>query len=174
VGEAVGSGSDGDDDATTTTGAPAPVDLAVSGVTVPATAAAGVDACGNPISYDGYLLVDGIVDTTWRMDGDGTGQTLTLTLDGPRHVREVGLVPGYAKVDPCDGMDRFTQNRRVTTVTWRFDDGSSATQDLADQATMQTLAVDVTTTTITLRLDAVTSSPERDFTAISEISVQGN
>lgn len=152
---------------------PTPVDLPIDSVTAPATAAPGFDACNNTTYYDATNLVDGVVDTAWRMDGDGTGQSLTLYFAGPQHVTEVGLIPGYAKVDPCDGVDRFFQNRRVTSVTWIFDDGSSVTQPLAESAALQTFAVDTTTTSIVLRIDAVTASPERDFTALSEIAVRG-
>ncbi len=151
-----------------------PVDLAVSEVEVPASAAAGVDACGNQVSYDGDLMVDGVSGTTWRIDGDATGRRLTFLLDGPHEVREVGLIPGYAKVDPCDGVDRFVQNRRVTEVTWSFDDGTSVAQTLTERPEMQSLAVEPTTTsTIVLRIDGVTADPERDFTAVSEISLRG-
>jgi hypothetical protein len=158
---------------TTTTAPPTPVALTVSSVSAPSTAPTGVDACQTPTAYDADHLTDGAGDTAWRMAGDATGQTLTLSLGAERRVLRVGLVPGYNKVDPCDGTDRWAQNRRPTLVTWLFDDGTDARQTLADTRDMQTLAVDARTSTIRLRIDGVTPSPERDFTAISEVSVQG-
>jgi hypothetical protein len=58
-------------------------------------------------------------------------------------------------------------------VTWSFDDGTTVTQQLADAGEMQRVSVDTVSTTVSLRIDAVTANPERDFTAISEVSVQG-
>jgi hypothetical protein len=159
---------------TTTTAPPTPVALTVASVSAPSTAPSGNDACQNPTSYDAGHLTDGAADSAWRMPGDATGQTLTLDLGGQHRVLRVGLAPGYNKVDPCDGTDRWEQNRRPTTVTWLFDDGTEARQTLSDTREMQTQAVDATTTTIGLRIDGVTGSPGRDFTAISEVSVQGS
>jgi hypothetical protein len=158
---------------TTTTAPPDPVTLTIASVSAPSTAPSGVDACQTPTSYDAGHLTDGAGDTAWRMPGDATGQTLTLDLGAERRVLRVGLAPGYNKVDPCDGTDRWAQNRRPTTVTWVFSDGTEARQTLADTREMQTLAVDARTTTIGLRIDGTTAAPERDFTAISEVSVQG-
>jgi hypothetical protein len=159
---------------TTTTAPPNPVALTVASVSAPSTAPSGVDACQTPTSYDAGHLTDGAADTAWRMPGDATGQTLTLDLGAQRRVLRVGLAPGYNKVDPCDGADRWEQNRRPTTVTWLFDDGTETRQTLADTRDMQTLAVDATTTTIGLRIEGTTAAPERDFTAVSEVSVQGS
>jgi hypothetical protein len=150
------------------------VALTVTDANAPSTAAAGVDACQGPTTYDAGHLIDGASDTAWRMDGDATGQTITLSLGAERRVLRVGLAPGYNKVDPCDGADRWVQNRRPSSVTWLFDDGTQATQALADTREMQMVAVDARTTTIRLRIDSVTSNPERDFTAVSEVAVQGS
>jgi hypothetical protein len=157
----------------TTTTAPRPVPLDVVAAGAPAEAAGGNDACGNPTSFTAANMVDGVHETAWRMDGDGTGTTLTFDLGGARRVLEVGLVPGYAKVDPCDGVDRFAQNRRPTSVTWVFDDGTTVSQQLADAPDMQRVNVDVESTTVQLRIEGVTGDPERDFTAISEVALAG-
>jgi hypothetical protein len=159
---------------TATTAPPNPVALTIGSVSAPSTAPSGNDACQTPTSYDASNLTDRSEGTAWRMPGDATGQTLTLDLGGEHRILRVGLVPGYDKVDPCDGTDRWAQNRRPTTVTWLFDDGTQARQTLHDTRDMQTLAVDATTTTIGLRIDGTTAAPERDFTAISEVSVQGS
>ena len=135
--------------------------------------ASGVDACNAPTTFGAANLIDGRPDTAWRVDGDGTGQVLTIDLGGEHRVLEVGLVPGYAKVDPCDGVDRFVQNRRPTQVTWRFADGTSQTQVLADSPEMQTIRLDARSADVELVIDAVTADPERDFTAVSEVLVRG-
>jgi hypothetical protein len=162
--------------ATTSTAPPQAVQtLAIASVATPAEAPNGQDACqpANPTSFAASNLNDGDVETGWRMPGDATGQELTITLDGPRNIRQVGLVPGYAKVDPCDDTDRFVQNRRVLQVTWIFDDGTTVTQDLREAPEMQPVGVTATSTTIRLRIDAVTQPGGKDYTAMSEIGVRG-
>jgi hypothetical protein len=126
------------------------------------------------VVFDSSRLADDKSETAWRMDGDGSGRSITLSLDGPHRIVSVGLIPGYAQVDACDGSDRFAQNRRITKVTWQFDDGSApVVQELRDAAEMQRVAVSAQATTVTLRIDGVTADPERDFTAISEVDVRG-
>ena len=90
----------------------------------------------------------------------GNRQTLTFTFDGPTHLTSVGLIGGYVKVDPLTGVDRFPQNRRVKQVRWTFSDGSTVVQDLADSRSMQTINVDVTTTSATMEILA-TYPPRR-------------
>jgi hypothetical protein len=143
-------------------------------VAVPATAANANDACGDSTSYGAGNLTDGNPQTAWRMDGDGSGEWLTIVLNGSHRIRSVGLVPGYAKVDPCDGTDRFAENRRPTAVTWQFEDGTERTQRLRDAGEMQTVSVDAQANVIRMRLDGVTGNTGRDYTAVSEIAVTGN
>ncbi len=160
---------------TSTTGPALPVrTLPIRSVAVPAEAPVGNDFCGNPTTFGAANLFDGVVDTAWRMAGDATGEELTITLDGSHDIREVGLVPGYAKVDTCDGSDRFPQNRRVLKVTWLFDDGTTVSQDLRDASEMQSVGVTATSSTIRMRIEAVTEPGGRDFTAVSELGVRGN
>lgn len=186
LGEAIGSDASGSsttspstspEGVTTTSTAPTttptPVPLAVTDVGVPGAAPAGIDACSEPVSYEGTNLVDGLTGSAWRMAGDATGQWLSFQLDGSHRVLGVSLLPGYAKVDPCDGADRWGENRRPVSVTWRFDDGTEVTQPLSDSPTVQQVAVDATTSTVSLRIDGVTAAPVRDFTAISEVAVHG-
>jgi serine/threonine-protein kinase PknK len=158
----------------TTAAPPAePTDLEVAEISASSTAPDSTDGCGDSTSYGASNAVDGADDSGWSVQGDGTGETLTIRLDGEHQVSSVGLLPGFDKVDPCSGSDRFVENRRPTSVTWRFDDGTEATQRLGDAREVQTLDVDATTSTIELRIDGVTDDPRRDFTVISEIAVQG-
>ena len=155
------------------TTAPTPAPLAVTDVAVPDTGADGMDGCSQPTSYAAANLIDGATDSAWRMPGDATGASITFHLDGSHRVRGLAVLPGYAKVDPCDGADRWSENRRPVAVTWSFDDGSEVAQSLEDSATVQEIVVDATTTTVSLRIDGVTAAAERDFTAISEVVVYG-
>jgi serine/threonine-protein kinase PknK len=156
-----------------TTAPPAPADLPVADVSASATAPDSTDGCGDPTDYGAANAVDGANDTGWAIEGDGTGESLTIQLDGEHQVSSVGLLPGFDKVDSCSGTDRFPENRRPTSVTWRFDDGTEVSQELGDAREVQTLDVDATTSTIEMRIDGVTSDPRRDFTVVSEIAVQG-
>jgi hypothetical protein len=158
---------------TSSTVPPIPTDLAIGTVEVPSTAPDSTDGCGKNVDFDAPRVADDQAETAWRMDGDGTGQSLTLSLGGSHRIVSVGMIPGYALVDPCDGTNRFTQNRRITRATWQFDDGTTVTQELRDAADMQMVAVSAQATTVTVHLDGVTADPERDFTAISELDVRG-
>lgn len=147
-------------------------------VEVPAVAPPGQDAEGNPTTYDGKNMLDGDPATAWRMPGDGTGKEVVLTLPAEAHLTSVGLINGYAKTGTgAKGgtIDWYRGNRRIKSVTWVFDDGSTVQQDLGDSTEVQSQDVDVTTTTVTLRLDAVSAPGKgpasRNYTAISDVSL---
>ena len=144
---------------------------AQSQVTVPKTAGPGQDADGNPVTYDGANMLDGVPETTWRMAGDGTGSEIVITLPAETRLRSVGMINGYAK--ETTDRDWYHGNRRIVQAEWVFDDGTTVPQTYADTASVQSLDLDVTTTTITLRLIAVSKPGKgpsrRDFTAISDL-----
>ncbi len=147
-------------------------------VEVPATAPPGTDLSGEPVDYAAENMLDGRLGTTWRMAGDGSGATITITLPQQTALDQVGLVNGYAKTAGSGKgrRDWYHGNRRVQRVEWTFDDGTTVRQRLGDSREMQTVDVDTTTTTIKLRLVAVsapgTGPARRDFTAISELSLR--
>ena len=110
------------------------------------------EANGTPISFNPGNVLDHNPATAWRCES-GSDQALTFTFSSPVHLDSVGLIGGYVKVDPLTGVDRFEQNARVRQVEWAFSDGtntSTATQNLADERSMQTMAVDVVVTTVTM------------------------
>ena len=137
-----------------------------------ATAADGVDGAGNPTNYAAANVLDGDPTTAWRMDGDGTGAVLDFSFPQPVQLSAVGLVNGFAKVDPGDGTDRYPQGRRITHVTWTIGD-LSVPQDLADGVRdLQTIPIERRNATeVTLRIDAVTApgDPGYDRTVISDV-----
>jgi hypothetical protein len=146
-------------------------------ISAPETAPASVDWAGNPVSYDTTNLADGDPSTAWRMEGDGTGHELTIEFDEVRTLSEVGLINGYAKVDEeRENYNWYEINRRVMQVTWVFDDGTEVPQELHEVAELQTTPLDtpVQTQSIRLRLDEVSSPGERDYTAVSELTIIGN
>ena len=151
-------------------------------VQVPATAPPNQDVSGNMVRYEGRNMLDGVAQTCWRMIGDGTGKEITLRLEKPTRLTTVGLINGYAKI-ARDGrgkkLDWYHGNRRVLTVEWTFDDGSTVTQDLTDTMRLQTVDVGpVTTQTVRLKLVSVsepgTGRAARNNTAISGVSLVGS
>lgn len=131
------------------------------------------DSCGRPVNYGVANLVDGTSSTAWRAPGDGVGAKIVLRLAGPTHLTQLGLVPGYAKVDQCSNLDRFTQLRRVTSVVWRFDGEVVLPQAFKDRPELQTMVVDVVTTTIEIEITGTTPNPRLDAVAISEVQLLG-
>ena len=156
-------------------------DLAqTASASVPLTAPPGQDIRGNIVPYTADNMLDGVPSTTWRMPGDGTGQTLTFTLDAESVLTEVGLINGYAKIDRAgDGpeVNWYLRNRRVTEVEWGFDDGTTVKQALVQSDRMQTLPIQPEeTTTVRLTLLSVSAPGARngrDYTAISDVTLVG-
>jgi hypothetical protein len=150
--------------------------------TVPATAPPGIDFDGNVVRYDARNMLDGVPGTSWRMPGDGSGETITFDLAEETRVRSVGLINGYAKTaitNSGTSLDWYTGNRRILAVAWEFDDGSVVTQDLTETRELQTTPVDpVTTSTVELSLvtvtDPGTGPSRRDYTAISDVALVGS
>lgn len=167
---------DGGEDAEGPGAAPDDV-LAPDDVEVPAVAPASVDEDGRAVTYKAANMLDADPRTCWRMPGDGSGAVVSFTFDEPVTITEVGLINGYAKVDPPH--DWYDGNRRISTVTWVFDDGTEVTQELADDDTLQSVPVEaVETTTVELRIIEVTApgtGPDaRDFTAVSDVQLSGS
>jgi hypothetical protein len=153
------------------------IDLATGAtLEVPGTAPPTTDLDGNLVAYEASQMIDGNASTTWRTAGDATGQTITVTLAEPGVVLGVGLVNGYSK--QVAGVDWYPNNRRILSVTWGFDDGSTVDQTFAEQPGLQRLKVPpVETGTVTIAITSVTPPGSgnlgRDYTAISEISIIG-
>jgi hypothetical protein len=159
------------------TGGARPVDVARGAtVTVPATAPPTTDLDGTVVPYNAALMLDGDPRTAWRMAGDGTGASITLTLRQPAEITRVGLINGYAK--QVEGVDWYPNNRRILSVRWTFEDGSSVDQELVETPQVQRIPI-VPGTSSTVTLTLLTVSPPgvgelgRDYTAISTIEVRG-
>ncbi|MCL2614580.1 MAG: hypothetical protein FWD95_15310 [Nocardioidaceae bacterium] len=156
-----------------------PGDLAghVSGVQVPGTAPAGVDLSGHRVTFGSGNLLDGDPTTAWRVAGDASGRSITITFDKPVTIRSVGLINGYAKKYP--GYDGYRLNRRVTAVRWVLEDGTTLDQTLTDDRTMQSIRVRARPTrSLKLEIESVTppgrGKDGKDYTAISEIGLKGS
>jgi hypothetical protein len=140
-----------------------------------ATAPDNFDDAGTPTAYAADNILDGDASTAWRVKGDGDGVTIDLNWSGRSHITEVGLVPGYAKVDPASGTERFPLNRRIDEVRWRFEDGTVVPQQFEDDPRLQTIPVDVTAASVTIEITStIAGHPDYDYTAISDVSVVGS
>ncbi|HSU01654.1 MAG TPA: hypothetical protein VLK03_03815 [Nocardioides sp.] len=145
-------------------------------VAVPDTAPPTTDLDGNLVAYEASQMHDGNPTTTWRMAGDASGQTITVTLAEPGVVERVGLVNGYTK--QVAGVSWYPNNRRILAVTWTFDDGTTVDQALTERPGMQVIEVPpVETGTVELTIGSVTAPGSgnlgRDYTAISEVTIIG-
>lgn len=81
------------------------------------------------------------------------------------------MIPGYAKVDPADGSDRFHENRSVQSARFTFDDGSHELLYFLDEPTLQTATVDVHSQTVTVESLTTSEPGSRDYTGISKLLV---
>jgi hypothetical protein len=151
--------------------------LVPSRVTAPSTSPDSADSGGRTTDYAAANVLDADPATAWRMEGNGSGSSLTFRFDAPVRITEVGLVNGFAKVDPYDGTDRYEQGRRILAVTWTFDSPTgpvTVQQQLVDgDRDLQLVPVAaVETSSVTLTIDAVTSPGAGglfDRTAISDV-----
>lgn len=146
-------------------------------VRVLSVAPPSTDSSNQPVSYGSENLIDRDPATAWRMEGDGSGTVVLFELPRPMSITHVGLVNGYAKLDPATGENRYRQGRRVLQVTWELVGVRSVTQRLTDQK-QTTQGLDLRPTTVSaikLHLDRVTTPGDRrfDYTQLSEVEIDG-
>jgi serine/threonine-protein kinase len=154
---------------------PSPPERIRAGVQVTAshTAPSATDAAGNPVSYLPGNVIDGNVQTAWRVAGNGVGETVTLIFDRPVDIVRIGLIPGYAKFDPETGDNRFEQDRIIKEVQYLIPGLPPTVQRFRPQPFPQFVRVSATTSRITVEILGTTAPGGLDYTAISEIYVYG-
>jgi hypothetical protein len=134
------------------------------------------DDAGHPVFYAPEQMFDARPNTAWRCNGNGNGQVIVFTLPDKTTISEVGLVNGYAKVDPASGAKRYGEYRRITKVTWSFANGSTFEQSLQDGETaLQKLSIppqsgDTVTLTINASSGPGSTARGRNAVLISEVS----
>ena len=101
------------------------------------TATSGQDACGDTFNYPPGNVVDDDPETAWQVGGTGVNQWIELTYEEPIKVDRIGIIPGYAKTDRCDGTDRFYQYYVVREARIQFSDGSDVEVDFEKKPEMQ-------------------------------------
>jgi hypothetical protein len=121
-------------------------------------------------------MFDGKMSTAWRCNGNGIGQVVTFEFPAGTSIVEVGLVNGYAKVDPATGAQRYGEYRRITKAIWTFANGTSFQQSLEDGVkTVQELSIpsqrgDEVTLTIEASTSPGSNARGRDSVLISEVA----
>jgi hypothetical protein len=149
--------------------------LAPTQVKVGCQASQTTDDAGNPVYYVPEQMFDGKMSTAWRCNGNGIGQVVTFEFPTGTTIVEVGLVNGYAKVDPASGAERYGEYRRITKATWTFANGASFQQSLEDGVkAVQRLSVpsqpgDQVTLTIEASTGPGSNARGRDAVLISEV-----
>ena len=147
------------------------------GATADCQAPPATDDAGNPVTYLPAGLLDGSPSTAWRCNDDGVGHAITVELGADVAIAEVGLINGYAKIDPTSGAHRYGEYRRIAAVTWSFPDGTSFQQTLSDNTeVVQTIRIPVKTASqLTLTINNSTppgsAATTRDAVLISEITI---
>jgi hypothetical protein len=137
----------------------------------------GEDSVGNTITFEPALTLDGVPGTAWRCAGSAVGQRLAFDFGREVTLTSGGLIPGYPKVDPFDGTDRFLESRTITRVVWEFDDGTRQVQPFSPpRPALDQVVLDAPVTTEQVVVEIVTTGNDtavRDFTAISEVALEG-
>lgn len=171
------------------TGAEMSTSLRTTTTTVPTSiTTARAEALLQPRSFEASLLLpvtganvyqaenvgDGRPDTAWCTKGDGTGESVKLSYSAPVEVRRIGITPGYDKVDPTSGKDRYTSNRRVTRVRYTFSDGTTIEQGLdISNRSLQFVTLDASVTSTSVRISVLSVTPDGEDTCISEAQLWG-
>ena len=133
------------------------------------------DDAGKLVYYVPEQMFDGQMNTAWRCNGNGIGQVVTFEFPAGTSIVEVGLVNGYAKVDPASGAKRYGEYRRITKATWTFANGMSFHQSLDDgMKTVQSLSIpsqpgDRVSLTIEASTGPGSNARGRDAVLISEV-----
>jgi hypothetical protein len=142
------------------------------------TARGSTDSRGNPVDFKPENTIDGDPASAWRCEGNGVGVTITYSLAAATRIVQVGAIPGYDRVDPFNGDDRFFENRRLIAANWICLDPAGAAlatfaQTFADDRAMQTQNVTGFDACQAVRLEITdsTASTRRDFVAISELTL---
>jgi hypothetical protein len=150
--------------------------LTPSQVSVDCQAPQSTDGAGDPVVYVPEQMVDGSMNTAWRCNGNGVGQVVTFEFPAGTTIAEVGLVNGYAKVDPGTGVERYREYRRIIQVTWTFANGAAFQQSLSDGVeTVQKLSIppqsgDQVSLTIEASAEPGSTARGRDAVVISEVA----
>lgn len=180
-GDADGSATD-EREAPPTPDPPTSVEVLQPDRTTATNTRAGVQrGCGGFLDFRAGYLFDGDANTGWgASDGDGSGESVTMSFDRPVRLVQVGITPGFTRVSPRSDqgcvtpVSAFDYNRFVAEVRWTFGDGSWVDQTFQRNGQLQRTRVDVTTGRVTMTIVRTDRSPiADDDTIISSMELRG-
>lgn len=148
-----------------------------SAVQASCTAPPATDSLGKEVVYTPAMAIDGQLETAWRCDGAGIGQTLSFTLPENTELVKLAVFNGYGKHDPKTSDFLYPQYRRVLSVVWQLPDGKEFTQEFADNGSgLQQIDIPRTTVSgeVKMRIKSTTGPgwatvATRDAVLISEV-----
>lgn len=116
--------------------------------------------------YPPDAINDGDPSTAWAEDasGPGIGQHVDFSFFSPQEVREVRILPGYAK-----RADLFAKYNRPKRVRIDYSDGSSQVVTLADDPSLQRFQADAFADSARLTILDVYRGTTRNETYVSEV-----
>jgi len=134
--------------------------LHATSATATCTAPDAVDVQGNKVTYAASEAIDSSLDTAWRCQGSGVGQSLTFNLPSGTTLVGVGLVNGYVKSIPNHSSSLYySQYRRNTAVKWTLSNGAWFSQTLLDNhPAAQDVLIPATTVSGPVTLTIVSST----------------
>lgn len=120
--------------------------------------------------YSPARVIDGDISSAWveGVEGDGTGETLTLDLGIPTEVHNVALLPGY-----CTSPEIWFANGRPSRVQLELSDGTTLEWELQDVPHTQIIRLEGIHTVSWLRLTLLEVYPGERWadTAVSELTI---
>jgi VWFA-related protein len=119
-------------------------------------------------AYGAQNMVDGDTATAWNegAEGDGIGEWAQFDFDKPVRLKAIKIIAGYTKTKRI-----FRANNRVKKLRLHFSDGKTQEVRLGDKMTYQTIDIDRSTPTRSLKLEILDVYKGKRYhdTAISEV-----
>lgn len=117
-------------------------------------------------TYPPDCIYDGYPSSAWAegAEDSGEGEWVRIPFAGSRAVREVQILPGYAK-----STSLFEKYNRPRTLDVEFSDGTRTTLSLRDEPVLQTFPVSANAEWARVTIQDVYRGTTRDETYISEI-----
>ena len=122
------------------------------------------------ISHDADKIIDGDNKTAWceNANGDGIGETITISLSEDCVIHGIKILNGYQKSD-----DLYYKNSRPSSLDIYFSDGQYESINLTDNLGWQTFDFDnyYISNTIEISIQDVYPGSKYDDTLITEIKI---
>ena len=116
--------------------------------------------------YTGQQISDGVPSTAWaeNVPGPGIGQWVNFAWPTSRPIREIRVLPGYAKTPQL-----FYKYNRPKRLRFTFSDGTDKTVELADEPSLQRFPVNANARSVRMTIEAVYPGTTRNETYVSEV-----